>query len=132
MSPTMSDRSVLERLQVKAGRHLAALNVPDEVKPLLAALPEGSTSVARVTADSEVVLVFVKDHADVRKRLPKVVRSLQPKMILWVAYPKQSGPIRTDLNRDTLFPQVVELGWTPNSVISIDGTWSALRFKPIA
>jgi len=128
----MSDKSVLTRLQVKPGRRLAALNVPAEVKPLLAELPEGVTSTPRIAANSDVVLVFVKDNADLQKRLPKVIASMQPQMILWVAYPKQSGPVKSDLNRDTLYPRVVELGWTPNQQISVDDTWSALRFKPIA
>lgn len=132
MSPTMSDKSVVARLQVKPGRKFASINAPSDVKPLLANLPEGSMHTTRVTAESDVVLVFVRDQADLQKRLPKIVASLQPQMIFWVAYPKQSGPIKTDLNRDTFYPQVVDLGWTPNSVMSIDDTWSALRFKPIA
>lgn len=130
MPPTMSNKSVLQRLQVKPGRKLAAVGVPAEVKPLLVDLPEGSVSTSRVSGDSDVVLVFVEDQADLQRRLPKVVTSLRPSMILWVAYPKLSGPVKSDLSRDTLYPQVAELGWTPIQQISIDDTWSALRFKP--
>jgi hypothetical protein len=48
--------------------------------------------------------------------------------ILWVAYPKGN---RTDLNRDSLWPILSELGLRPVTQVSIDQMWSALRFRPL-
>jgi len=50
---------------------------------------------------------------------------------IWFYYPKKTGQIKSDLTRDVCWKILVPLGFTPNSQISIDDTWSALRFKPI-
>ena len=50
---------------------------------------------------------------------------------IWIYYPKKTGRIKSDLSRDVCWKILVPQGFTPNSQISIDETWSALRFKPI-
>lgn len=50
--------------------------------------------------------------------------------VVWIYYPKKTGQIKSDLSRDVCWKVLVPIGFTPNSQISIDDTWSALRFKP--
>ena len=38
---------------------------------------------------------------------------------------------RTDINRDSLWPFLSELGLRPVTQVSIDQMWSALRFRPL-
>jgi hypothetical protein len=57
--------------------------------------------------------------------------SLLKARAIWFYYPKKTGQIKSDLTRDVCWKILVPLGFTPNSQISIDDTWSALRFKPI-
>ena len=48
---------------------------------------------------------------------------------LWIAYPKGG---RADINRDSLYPIVAEAtGMRPVTQVSLDDTWSALRFRPM-
>ena len=51
--------------------------------------------------------------------------------VLWFAYPKGTSKIKTDINRDILRATGEEFGITTVTAISIDETWSALRFRPI-
>ncbi|WP_157746255.1 hypothetical protein [Micromonospora inositola] len=51
--------------------------------------------------------------------------------LTWVAYPK-GRQLGTDLNRDTLAALLSQRGVQPVRQISVDGTWSALRFRPAA
>ncbi|MGP8215089.1 MAG: hypothetical protein ACLQQ4_05955 [Bacteroidia bacterium] len=51
--------------------------------------------------------------------------------VLWFAYPKGTSKIKTDINRDTLRVTGEKYGITTVTAISIDDTWSALRFRPI-
>jgi hypothetical protein len=46
-----------------------------------------------------------------------------------VAYPK-AGQLGTDLNRDPLAAAFTASGLRPVRQVSIDATWSALRFRP--
>jgi len=50
--------------------------------------------------------------------------------LLWIAYPKQSSGIKTDVNRDILWQLSLQTGLRPVTQIAIDETWSALRFRP--
>ena len=54
-----------------------------------------------------------------------------PDSTLWFAYPKVSSGIKTDINRDKLKETAETFGITTVAAISIDNTWSALRFRPI-
>ena len=45
--------------------------------------------------------------------------------------PKGTSKIKTDINRDTIRVTGEEFNITTVTAISIDDTWSALRFRPI-
>ena len=77
----------------------------------------------------EALLVFVKDRAALRKQMAQIVRSAVADRLTWVAYPK-GGQLGTDLNRDSLAELLRQEGAQPVTQISIDATWSALRFRP--
>jgi hypothetical protein len=49
--------------------------------------------------------------------------------VAWVGYPK-GGKLGTDLNRDRLAEALAAHGIQPVRQVSIDDTWSALRFRP--
>ncbi|HTF80957.1 MAG TPA: hypothetical protein VL947_04515 [Cytophagales bacterium] len=80
---------------------------------------------------SKNTLVFVNDKEDFLNFLEKDLRALEPDGVLWFAYPKQSSKIKTDIHRDILWQLAQPYGFTAVSAISIDETWSALRFKPL-
>lgn len=51
---------------------------------------------------------------------------------MWVAYPKTTSGVATDLTRDVGWATMNEAGWGVVSQVAVDATWSALRFKPEA
>ncbi len=62
--------------------------------------------------------------------LDTAVSSLTPNGLLWIAYPKKISDLQTDLSRDQGWASVFNSGWRAVRQISIDATWSALRFSP--
>jgi hypothetical protein len=48
---------------------------------------------------------------------------------LWLAYPKKSGPSRTDIRRDHGFEPLLARDFLPVAQVALDDTWSALRFR---
>lgn len=53
--------------------------------------------------------------------------------VLWVAYPKQtSTAYRCDFNRDSGWDVLRAAGFDTVRAVSIDGDWSALRFRRLA
>ena len=80
---------------------------------------------------SQYTLVFVKNKVEFLNFLSKQLANIQYDSVLWFAYPKGTSKIKTDINRDILRLTAEGFGMTTVAAISIDATWSALRFRPI-
>ncbi len=107
-----------EKLQVKEDG-IRVLNAPADVDLDLPA-PSGA---------NEGVLVFVRTRADVEAHAKPALDAARADLLAWIAYPK-GGQLDTDLNRDRLWEAVEGEGVRPVRQVAIDGTWSALRFRP--
>jgi hypothetical protein len=121
----MSTKSVADKLLIKPNTTLWSSHASrlELVEPL----PAG---VRRVEGPEQATtaLVFADDAASLRELLATHQERLARPEILWVAYPKGN---RTDINLDTLWPILGELGMRPVTQVSIDQVWSALRFRPL-
>ena len=76
--------------------------------------------------DAAVAVFYVDDAQSARDLLDAHQADVTKPPAVWFAYPKAN---RTDINRDTLWPIVVEYGLRPNGQIALDEVWSALRFR---
>ena len=59
---------------------------------------------------------------------PVRARRLVPAGAFWIAWPKRSSGVPTDLTEDVLREVCLPTGMVDNKVCAIDGTWSGLRF----
>ena len=125
----MAESALAKKLQIRPGAHVLVLDAPDGYLGELAPLPEGVQLVERAHGHFDVVQAFVRTKAEVDRRAPIVVKSAKPGAVIWLCWPKQSAHVATDLNRDVLFEQAQQHGLRAVSNVSIDDTWSALRFK---
>ncbi len=80
---------------------------------------------------SSNTLVFINNQKAFLKFLKDDLQLTEPDSILWFAYPKGTSKVKTDINRDTIRMTGEEFNITTVTAISIDETWSALRFRPI-
>jgi hypothetical protein len=121
----MAARSVAEKLLIRPDTTLWSSD--DARLELVEPLPAG---VRRVDAPEQATtaLVFADNAASLRDLLATHQERLARPDILWVAYPKGN---RADINRDSLWPILSELGLRPVTQVSIDPVWSALRFRPL-
>ncbi len=129
----MADTSLIKKLGIKPKHRVLILNAPEGyAEQLKATLPEGVELVTSPTTagNSDVVLQFVGNKADVEQNIPKAIQLVKPGGLLWISYPKQSSKVPTDINRDILWKIFPDSEWRPVTQISIDEVWSALRFRP--
>ncbi|PKN98527.1 MAG: hypothetical protein CVU42_08055 [Chloroflexi bacterium HGW-Chloroflexi-4] len=124
----MSEKSILERLQVKPGRSLRLINPPDGIASVLGPLPERSKMASKFDK-ADIVLFFVKNMEWLKTGLSAASDALTPGGILWVVYPKLTSVLRSDVSRDTIWKYAGTIGWTGVAMISVDETWSAFRMK---
>jgi len=129
----MSDTDVARKLLLKPGTSFLLLNAPPEYGSAIAAASEDVRQSEQAGDGSyDLVQVFAVDRANLTELWPQAVGAVRPGGILWITYPKQSGAIRSDLNRDRIRELTADSGWQPVTQIAIDDTWSALRFRPNA
>jgi hypothetical protein len=79
-------------------------------------------------AGAEVVVYFTTSRAELARRFAKLKRTLAPADGLWIAYPKKSSPIETDLTFDAVQAIGLNAGLVDNKSIAFDDDWSAVRF----
>ena len=81
-------------------------------------------------ASEAVVVSFVTRSEDLDDVASAAIAAAREDRLAWIAYPK-ARQLGTDLNRDTLAALVEARGARPVRSVSIDGVWSALRFRPL-
>ena len=114
------------KLLLKPGMRVGFVNPPPGHRDLLGPLPEGAGVADRGEVD--LLLVFARNRADVEAAVPELERVPAGKL-LWIAYPKGGAKKGTDLNRDILWELVKPQGLVGVTLVALDDTWSAMRFK---
>ena len=76
----------------------------------------------------DVVVFFVTRRAELARRFPAMKRGLEPDGGLWIAWPKRTSGVATDLTEQHVRDVGLENKLVDNKVAAIDSTWSGLRF----
>ena len=116
------------KLLIKPGNRIAIVNPPAGYAERLQPLPDDAELV-EIQPGLDVVQVFVQDR-EALDRAAAVLRSVRDGGLLWVCYPKGGRKAGTDLNRDLLWEALGTVGLTGVTLVSVDDTWSAMRFRP--
>jgi hypothetical protein len=95
---------------------------------VLGDLPPGVSVHRRLRGTFDVLVVFVHERSELERRLPALKEALDQAGGLWVAWPKRSSGVATDLGDGTVRDVGLGIGLVDNKVCAIDATWSGLRF----
>lgn len=113
---------LLKKLRYKQGPAIV-MNAPEEYQSLI---EESDSEIDK----KDFVLLFANNSEEVKTWLPKALSILEADAIFWIAFPKKSSKVKTDISRDVLFRLVQELSeYRAVSNVSLDEKWSALRFR---
>jgi hypothetical protein len=82
----------------------------------------------RVRFPLDVVVFFVTRLAALERGFSTLARTLDPAGGLWVAWPKRSSGVETDLDENAVRKVGLPKELVDNKVCAIDETWSGLRF----
>jgi len=122
--------SLAQKLQLKPGQRMAVLNAPQGYLERVAAEMEGITVSAQATGKPDAVLLFVNKLAEAERLGLRAIRAIKSDGLLWIAYPKGTSRLKTDVNRDRLWEALKPTGWRPVRQVALDEVWSAMRFRP--
>lgn len=120
-----SGTALATKLGIKEGSRLTLLSVPED---LALELPPHVTVQWQARAKADNVVAFFSDQSSLTQRVANLSKTIFPWGGLWIAWPKKSSGVETDLTDHAVRDTVLPLGLVDNKVCAIDETWSALRF----
>jgi len=121
-----SGTPLVKKIGIKPGHRLAVLNPPSGFDKELAPLPQGVQNRNRASLD--VAILFAANRAALVKNLSKLADKLVPAGMLWVAWPKMSSGVDTDLREDKVREMGLAAGLVDIKVCAVNEVWSGLKF----
>lgn len=122
-----SKTPLAQKLGIKAGTEVAALNAPPGYKKLLSPLPENVSFADKASAGSSFVHLFVSERRTLEKELKSLRGRLDDAGVLWISWPKKSSGVATDITEDVIREACLPLGFVDIKVCAVDETWSGLK-----
>lgn len=125
-TPGYSGKPLAAKLGIKPEHVVLLDNAPDGFA--IEGLPAGTTVIRRRGRTSyDVVLAFCPDRARLAKRLPVLLGTTVTAGMIWIAWPKRSSGVPTDLDENGIRELALPLGVVDVKVCAVDATWSGLK-----
>jgi hypothetical protein len=122
-----SKTPLAQKLGIKPGTKVAALNPPAGYRKLLAPLPAGVSFTDKPGAGSNFVHLFVRDRRTLGKELKRLRKLLDDAGVLWISWPKKASGVTTDITEDVIRDVCLPLGFVDVKVCAVDEIWSGLK-----
>lgn len=125
-----SGASLAKKLGIKPGATVVALNAPPSFARSLEVMPSGTRlldALPRKAAGADVVVLFCGSAKDLIRGFPRCRKAMRDNAGFWVAWPKKSSGVLTDLDENKVREIALAKGLVDNKVCAIDATWSGLR-----
>ncbi len=116
------------KLGIKPGHRVLLLGAPEGFEAdTLGPLPGEVRVARRASGTADVIVAFHTGRAELARRLPALRERMLPAAGLWIAWPKRSSGVATDLTEDVVRELALAHALVDNKVCAIDATWSGLR-----
>jgi hypothetical protein len=113
-----------KKLGITEGSVLMLIDAPDDV---LLDLPSDLRVKRSLRGQADVVVAFFTSARRLEQRVEALADVIFPDGGLWIAWPKRSSALASDLSDQTVRELALLCGLVDNKVCAIDETWSALR-----
>jgi len=111
---------------VRDGQRVLVVGAPEGLR--LGPLPSVDLHSRPGRSPYDVIVAFCPDRRALDRRFVPLTARLARAGGLWVAWPKRSSGLTTDLDENTVRDVGLAVGLVDNKVCAIDATWSGLRF----
>jgi hypothetical protein len=120
-----STTELTRKLGIAPTTRVAVLAAPAGFTERLEDVPPPHT---RLRGRFDVIVQFADSRATLERRLEPLIAALEPRGGLWIAWPKRSSGVSSNLDDRVVRETVLATGLVDNKVCAIDETWSGLRF----
>ena len=123
-----SETPLPKKLGIKEQSRIAFVNAPKGFQSYLGPLPDGAQVVKTMTKPLDLILVFVTAERALARDFAKLSEKLVSNGMIWIAWPKKSSGVATDLSFDRVQRIGLDAGLVDVKICAIDETWSGLKF----
>ena len=123
-------QNLLEKLQLSEEKNLLIQGLPSSIEKqfIKLAFAKNVTPLLK-TRKIDFALVFAVSHHQLRTILGEVIPALHENAKFWIAYPRSTSKIVTDLNRECSWDCIRTVGFDSVDEITLDHCWTAVRFR---
>jgi hypothetical protein len=100
----------------------------EEFLPIVGELPAGVEILEVATRPLDVLIMFATGEKQLKRRFNALAKLIHPDGAFWIAYPKKSSSIETDLTFDIVQQTGLDAGLVDNKTCAVDDDWSGVRF----
>ncbi|MFN8169074.1 MAG: hypothetical protein U0S36_09860 [Candidatus Nanopelagicales bacterium] len=117
------------KLGIKPGHRVLLDSAPPGFEDdLLVPLPDDVAVTRRASRPPyDVVVAFRPDSAALTRHLARDITRIPKDGALWIAWPKRSSGVVTDITEDVVRREALDIGVVDVKVCAIDATWSGLK-----
>ncbi len=117
-----------KKLGIKETQRIAFINAPVNFDELVGPIPLTTLLLKRITSPIDLVVLFVEREKVLAKEFPKIATKLSPNGMIWIAWPKRSSGVSTDLTFERVQRIGLDCGLVDVKICAIDEVWSGLKF----
>jgi len=123
-----SGTPLAKKLGIKEFHCLALVNAPENFLAQLGPLPATTKIVERSVKPLDLVLLFVDKERLLARDFPRLAKKLASNGMIWIAWPKKSSGVTTDLSFDRVQKIGLKCGLVDVKICAVDDIWSGLKF----
>lgn len=126
--PGYSGTPLDKKLGIKENFRVAVVRIPPAVRNELGdALTRCSLLTLR-SDNLDFIFLFAKSLVALEAELQQAASALAPAGMLWIAWPKKSSGVATDLTEDVVRRRGLDAGLVDIKVCAVTEVWSGLKF----
>lgn len=123
-------QTILEKLQLKNEKTLLIQGLPSSIEKQFSkvSFAKNLTPLLR-SRKIDFALLFAVSENQLNSILNDIMPALKEETKLWIAYPKATSKIVTNLNRESSWQQLVTCGYENIQQVPLDHVWNAVNFQ---
>ena len=123
-------QTIFEKLQLTNEKNLLIQGLPSSIEKQFCKLSFAKNLTPLLkTRKIDFALVFAVSENQLNCILSDIMPALKSESKLWVAFPKLTSKIVTDLNRESSWNKLAAAGYEISEQVSLDHVWNASQYK---
>lgn len=123
-----SGTPLIKKLGIKEGFAVALIDAPKNFRKELGLLPANVKVVVSSDKPLDLIMLFVTSESGLIGKFSLLASKLSPAGMLWVAWPKKSSGVPTDLSFSTVQRVGLDAGLVDVKICAVSDVWSGLKF----